>query len=310
MENRKHYIILHCVIFIWGFTGIMGKLIEADEFLIVLYRVLIAFVSLFAFMLFLKKDRRILSAKTTWQTLGVGILVALHWFTFYTSIKLSTASLAIICLSTASLHVAWIEPLVMKRKFRWSEMVIGLVIIGGIFLIVKDSSSTAEYEAIVYGLFSALFAALFSSFNGKLATKEKASKITLYEMFSGLITMLILIGFTQDVSLEYFVVSWNDVWWLLFLGIICTSVAFLLTVEVTKHLGAFTVAMSINMEPIYTLGIAAVLLSENKELSLTFYLGAAIIVAAIFMNGFLNKKRRKRQTSAINPDLLNQPVES
>lgn len=276
----------------------MGKLIEADEYLIVGYRFLVAFISLFVFMVILNRDRKIISQKTKWQTLGVGVLVALHWFTFYTSIKLSTASLAIICLSTATLHVAWIEPLVMKRKFQWSEMLIGLVIIAGIFLIVKDSKTNAEYEAVVYGLFSALFAALFSSFNGKLVSKEKASKITLYEMFSGLITMVLLIVCTQEVSLEYLTVSWSDVWWLLFLGIICTSVAFLLTVEVTKHLGAFTVAMSINMEPIYTLGIAALLLNENAELSIAFYLGAAIIVGAIFANGLIKQRLKRSKNRA------------
>lgn len=150
----------------WGFTGILGKFIHLDAFLIVWHRCLIAFLALAIALPFLRKSVVIRDKKQLLKICGVGVLVALHWMTFYRSIQLSTASLGILCLSTTTLHVTWLEPLVMKRKFSWLEFLLGLIVIYGIYF-VSSSFKANDYEALVYGLFSALFAALFSVFNGK-----------------------------------------------------------------------------------------------------------------------------------------------
>lgn len=259
-------------------------------------------------MILLKRKLIIPDKKVALQTLGVGVLVALHWLTFYISIKESTASLAIICLATATIHVSWLEPLVMKRKFRSTELILGFIIISGILLITSDSNSAGQTSGIVYGLISAVFAALFSTFNGYLIGKTKASTITLYEMFSAsiLLTIFLLIsgGFTHPPNTGgIFDVDQSDVLWLFFLGVICTSIAFLVTVEITKYLGAFTVTLSINMEPIYTLIIAAISLNENEKVGDYFYYGAALIVGAVFLNGmykYLLKKKNARKAEKIN----------
>lgn len=143
---------------------------------------------------------------------------------------------------------------------------------------------------VTYGLIAALFAALFATFNAKLIHTIPASKITLYEMFSATIIMTIILAFFGDLTLQKLQISNSDFLLLLFLGVVCTSIAFLVTVEITRFLGAFTVTLSINMEPIYTLILAALLLQEYQELSLTFYFGAAIIVAAVFGNALLKAK--------------------
>lgn len=298
-SNLKYHAVLHLIIFIWGFTGILGKWIKIDAIGIVWYRVVIALISLFILMLVLKRKLIIPDKKTALQTLGVGVLVALHWLTFYISIKESTASLAIVCLATATIHVSWLEPLVMKRKFRSTELILGLLIIAGILLITTDANSAGQTIGIVYGLISALLAALFSTFNGFLITKTKASTLTLYEMFSAsiLLTLVLVIsgGFTHLPNTGgIFDVDISDLLWLLFLGIICTSIAFLVTVEITKYLGAFTVTLSINMEPIYTLIIAAISLNENEKVGDYFYYGAFLIVGAVFINGTYNYWTRKR----------------
>lgn len=307
-SNLKYHASLHIIIFIWGFTGILGKWIKIDAIGIVWYRVVIAFISLLFLMLVLKRKRIIPDKKTALQTLGVGILVALHWLTFYISIKESTASLAIICLATATIHVSWLEPLVMKRKIRYTELVLGVIIIAGILLITSDSNSSGQTTGIIYGLISALLAALFSTFNGFLIGKTKASTLTLYEMFSAsvLLTLFLIVsgGFTHlpDTG-GIFDVDKSDLLWLLFLGVICTSIAFLITVEITKYLGAFTVTLSINMEPIYTLIIAAISLNENEKVGDYFYYGAALIVGAVFINGLYNywmKKRIKNKEKRFN----------
>lgn len=293
-KHLKYQIILHLIIFVWGFTAILGVYIQTDAFILVWYRVLIAFVSLFLFLLIFRKKYWITSKKELLSVLGVGVLVALHWLTFYLSIKVSTASLAIICLSTTTIHVAWLEPIIMKRKPIKSEIVLGLIIIGGIFLTTQHQTSSQQLLGVTYGLIAALFAALFATFNAKLIHTIPASKITLYEMFSATIIMTIILAFFGDLSLQKLQISNSDFLLLLFLGVVCTSIAFLVTVEITRFLGAFTVTLSINMEPIYTLILAAVLLQEYQELSLTFYFGAAIIVAAVFGNALLKAKRRRK----------------
>lgn len=293
-QNLKYQFTLHTIIFIWGFTALLGKWIDADAFVLVWFRVVIAFVSLLIFLIILKRKLIITSKSNTLKTIGVGILVALHWVTFYLSIKESTASLAIICLATTTIHVSWIEPLIMKRKFLWSELVLGIIIIGGILLITSNTTGEQNMIGIAFGLLSALLAALFSVFNARLIQDVSASKITLYEMFSASIVMSLFLIFSPTFTLQDLIISSNDFYLLLFLGIICTSVAFLITVEITKFLGAFAVTLSINMEPIYTLGLAAWFLGEHQELSVWFYIGASIIVGAVFGNAFLKHQQRKR----------------
>lgn len=292
-QRLKYQIVLHVIIFIWGFTAILGKWIDANAFVLVWYRVLIAFVSIFVFLLLLKRKWLILNKKDVLKTLGVGVLVALHWLTFYLSIKISTASLAIICLATTTIHVAWLEPIVMKRKFLTSEFIISFIIILGIILITNQGSQEGLLWGVVLGLIAALLAALFSVFNAKLIHTISASKITLYEMFSATLTMTVFLFFSGELTFSDLNISAKDFGLLLFLGIVCTSIAFLITVEIQKLLGAFTVTLSINMEPIYTLGLAALLLNEHEKISPSFYFGATIIVLAVFGNAVLKHHQSK-----------------
>ncbi|MCC5924640.1 MAG: DMT family transporter [Crocinitomicaceae bacterium] len=302
-SDIKHHVVLHVIIFIWGFTAILGKLISVEAFALVWYRVIIAFVSLFAFLLVLKKKWRITSLKNSYYILGIGVIVALHWLFFYLAIKVSTASLAIICLSTATLHVAWLEPIILKRKVLYSEFLLGIIIVTDILLITAQSTETSDLLGIFYGLIAALMAAMFSTFNAKMVQEETASSITLYEMFSATLVMTALLILFGDFNAKVLTINWQDFWLLMFLGVICTSVAFLVTVEITKFLGAFTVSLSINMEPIYTLGLAAVILQEHRELNWQFYVGATIIVLAVFVNAFIKQKRKRKLKKLANKEL-------
>jgi drug/metabolite transporter (DMT)-like permease len=299
-KRLKYQVTLHLIIFIWGFTAILGKLIEADAFILVWYRVLIAAVSLWLLLFLLKRNRKIDNPKDSWRTIGVGAIVALHWLTFFLSIKYSTASLTIICLATTTIHVAWLEPLVMKRAFLWSELTLGVLIIGGIYLIANQGTQEGLVIGMSLGLLSALLAALFSVFNQKLVQTVSPSKITLYEMFSAAALMTFFLIFTERFSFDRLNISLSDTLLLLFLGVVCTSIAFLITIEIQKLLGAFTVTLSINMEPIYTLGLAALILNEHQELNYTFYIGASVIVFAVFGNAFLKRyQTRKRRKEAL-----------
>jgi drug/metabolite transporter (DMT)-like permease len=279
----------------WGFTGILGKLIHLDAFVIVWHRVLIAFVALGIGLIYLKKSFKINSTTNLWKVFGVGIIVALHWMTFYKSIQLSTASLGILCLSTTTIHVTWLEPLIMKRKFSWIEFGLGLLVIYGIYFVSSDFKAD-DFEALAYGLTSALCAALFSVFNARLAQDIPSSTITFYELLIGFIFMSVVLLFTGDLNKNLFTMTMSDFLWLLFLGILCTSFAFLATIEVVKRLGAFTVSLSINLEPVYTILLAIVILNENELLGFQFYMGSAIIVIVVIANALIKYQLSRYQT--------------
>lgn len=277
----------------WGFTGILGKLIHLEAFYIVWHRVLIAFVALGIAMVFLKRSFKLDSPKRLLQVCGVGVIVALHWVTFYKSIQLSTASLGILCLSTTTIHVAWLEPIVMKRKFSWVELALSLAVIYGIYFVSQDFNAQ-DYEALIYGLVSALLAALFAVFNAKLVETTLPSQISFYEMLTGSVFLTIVLLFQGRLTPELFVMTTSDFLWLLFLGILCTSFAFLATIEVVKHLGAFSVSLSINLEPVYTIILAIVILGENELLGSQFYIGSTIIVLVVILNAIIKSRSKKR----------------
>ena len=294
------HILLHLIILVWGFTGILGVVIQMDSLSIVWYRVLIAAISLFIGMLFLKKSFRVPSRKRLFQICLIGVVVGLHWITFFQAIKLSTASFGVLCLSTTTLHVAWLEPLVMKRKFSWVELVLSLFIVYGIYFVSSDFKSGDDFMALLYGLSSAVFAAVFAVFNAKFAMDTPPSTISFYEMVVASIFLTILLLCIGRIDANLFDIRLQDFFWLLFLGVICTSFAFLATIEIVKHLGAFTVSLSINLEPVYAILFGIFYLNENKVLDADFYVGAVIIIGVIFLNAGLKavlKKRQERQLS-------------
>ncbi len=294
LQKYKYHILLHFIILLWGFTGILGKLIHLDFFHIVWNRLLFALIGLVVAFIFLKKSIKVNSFKDLLTLFGVGVLVALHWITFYKSIQLSTASLGILCLSTVTLHVTWLEPIIMKRKFSWVEFLLGLSVIGGIYIVSSDFNSK-DYEALAYGLSSAIFAALFSVFNGYLVKSIPSSTITFYELLMGFVFLSCILFFKGEFNLTLFEMTKNDFFWILFLGLVCTSFAFLVTIDLLKRLGAFTVSLSINLEPVYTILLAILILNENSKLGSRFYFGALLIVIVVIANPvvkhFLNKEK-------------------
>lgn len=291
---------MHAVIFMWGFTGILGKLIDIPELNLVWHRVLIAFISLLIGLYFLKRPMRISSRADRWKVFGTGIIVAIHWVTFYASIKMSTASLGILCLSTTTLHVTWIEPLVFKKKFSPIEFLFGALVIIGIYFVSSDFKGEQLY-ALFIGLFSALCAALFAVFNARLAERVPASAITLHEMGIGIVFLSIVLLIKGDFNAQLFDMTWNDFGWLLFLAILCTSFAFIAMIEVMKRLGAFTVSLSINLEPVYTILLAIPILGEHELLNYKFYAGAAMIILIVIINGIYKESLRKGEKKKIVP---------
>lgn len=289
---------MHLIIFVWGFTGILGKLIHLDAYTIVWHRILIAVVGFGLFLLITRRDLKTNSKKDLFKLCGTGVVIALHWMTFYKAIELSTASLGILCLSTTTLHVTWLEPLVMKRRFSPVEFLMGLIVIYGIYFVSSDFSSQ-ENEALKYGLLSALLAAMFSVFNARMSQDIAPYKMSFYELSSALVFVTIYLFFKGSITRDLFVMSTSDVLWLLFLGLVCTSVAFLISIKVVKRLGAFTFSLSVNLEPVYTMLLAIFILHEDEILGRDFYLGSGLIVLVIVLNAlyknWVSNKRKSLQ---------------
>ena len=279
----------------WGFTGILGKLIHLDALLIVWHRLWIAALALAVYMYFTKK-MIFPKGKTLSWTIVVGLVVALHWLTFYTAIQMSTASLGILCLSTTTLHVTWLEPLMMRKRFSKIEFAMGLLVIGGIYFVAHDFKGE-ELTALGFGLVSALCAGIFSVANGKLAQQTQTPGLSLTEFTTGFVALSLFFISQGKLNLELFQMTVSDFSWLLFLGVLCTSFAFLATVNIVKQLGAFSVALSINLEPIYTIILAIILLKEHKLLQTSFYWGAAMILMVVLANGIWKHQQRKLDTN-------------
>lgn len=293
MERFKYHILMHVIILVWGFTGILGKIILLPPEIIVWYRIIITVISLLILFPIFKVPYLLKDKKDLGKLMLVGVIVCLHWITFYKAISLSTASLAVLCLSTTTLHVSWIDPIIMKRRFSWIEFLFGVLVIFGIYYISSDFSA-AEYEVLAYGLTSALLAALFSVSNAKLAEKIPSSQIILYEMIAGIIFLTIVLFSKGQLTAANLTMTISDFWWLLFLGIVCTSLAFVLMVDVVKKLGAFTASLTINLEPVYTMVLAILILNENEILGKKFYLGSAMIILVVIANAVVKSRMKKR----------------
>jgi len=297
MDNTptfKDYFKLHAVILVWGFTGILGKVISISSVSIVWYRTLIAVVSLGVFMYFRNNSFK-LSLKTLGQYLGVGVIVALHWVFFFEALKVSTVSVTLATLASATLFTSLLEPLFFRKKIVAYEIIFGLVVIGGLLLIF--SFETKYQLGIMYSLFSAFCASLFTTLNGIFVSKGGLStQITMYEMLGAVVIITIYLAAIGQINIETLGLMNNgmesfylDLIYLLILGVICTSIAFVISVDVMKKLSPFTVSISINMEPIYAIILALLFFGESERMSWGFYVGAAMVMSTIFGNGLMKK---------------------
>ncbi|MES3019429.1 MAG: DMT family transporter [Bacteroidota bacterium] len=287
---NKNLIILHLTVFVWGFTGILGALISIPATQLVWYRVLIAFATLFIY--FKATNTSIgVSRNVFLKLFFTGAIVGLHWILFFQSIKVSTVSVTLVCLSSLTLFTAILEPLLKSQKISLLEIITGVIIIGGIYMIFKFESRYTE--GIIYGLSSALCASIFSIINSKQIQNRPAAIISFYELIGAFVWISVYLfisgGYTASMSLGL-----EDLMYLLVLGTICTSVAYVAGVAVMKELSAFRVALITNLEPVYGIILAFIFFGKREQMTLGFYAGAVIILGAIFMYPVIKNKTTKK----------------
>ncbi len=237
---------------------------------------------------FFKKKKQNLSTNSILKLLGIGGIVALHWFFFYHSIKNSTISVALVCLSSSALFTSFLSPFFTKNKTSLVDLITGLVIILGIFLIFHFETSYTE--GIIYGLIAALMASLFTILNEIEVKGIEASVISYYEMLGGFILMSIYIGITFNHHDYHFLLNFSDLAYLILLGTVCTAFAYVMGVLVMKELSAYTVVLTTNLEPVYGILLAFLIFGQNELMSAGFYQGAFIILTAVFCYPFIKKR--------------------
>lgn len=286
--NLQNYLHLHVIVFIWGFTAILGALISIDAIPLVWYRMLLAVIFVFLYLIIKKKPIAI-PPKLLFKMFIGGVIIAVHWIAFFSSIKVANVSIALVTLSTGALFASIIEPIFFKRKLDFLEIFFGLLVISGLYIIFNVEG---DYTlGIIYALIAAFLSALFSVLNGLYIKRINAEIITFYQLLFGVLFITVFILFTSGFNLKDFALSTDDVIYLFVLSSICTAYAFMVSIKLMKFLTPYTVMLTINLEPIYGIILAVIIFGEKEQMSPKFYIGAAIILLTVVLNGILKNKK-------------------
>lgn len=287
----KNQIHLHFLVFLAGFTAILGELISLEAIPLVWYRMVIAGVLMFVFIK-IKGINLSVSPKTLFRFSFAGIIIALHWITFFASIKVANISIALAMFSTGAFFASLIEPIFYKRKIIIYELFFGLLVVLGIFLIMQ--TEVHYFLGIILGISSALFSSLFAVLNGKFVARYNASTISFYEFVSGVLFISIFLCFSSDgFNQEFFSLSASDWGYLFILASVCTAYAFIASVHVMKYITPYSVVLTYNLEPIYGIVLALLLFPESETMSASFYIGASLIISTLILNAFFKQKATK-----------------
>lgn len=279
---KKALIQLNTAVFLWGFTGVLGRAISLDSIMLVWWRLLITMLSLWILYLVQGKARRI-PIRSIFMISLIGTLQALHWVSFYASIKLANVTIALTCLSTTALIAALIEPLVIKKKFDFFEILLGFFAIAGIIIIYNTHVNFST--GIIVGLLAAVLTVLVSVINKKIIDNYHPEHITLYQLTGGFLGLTVLLPLFHFLFHNQWSLPTNlDLLWLLLLSWACTIFTFFLYIRALKNVSAFTMNLTLTLEPIYGIILAFLIYHENKFLSRWFYAGFALIILAVLLH--------------------------
>jgi drug/metabolite transporter (DMT)-like permease len=283
---------MHIAVLLWGFTGVLGRAINLSEYPLVCYRMFLT-TAISVTILYFRKQWKILSWAETKILFGIGCIIAIHWVAFYGSIKYANASIALICLSTAGIYTALLEPFIFKRKVQISDVVFSLIAFAGMLLIYKIELNFNK--GILFGLVAAMLSAVFTLMNKKVINKYESQLVAAYEIGGGLILLVLLYPLYNKVFPQtQFIPSASDFGYLIILAYFCTVLGQSLALSALKKLSPFTVVLSVNLEPVYGIALAAYFYKENTELNPNTIWGILLIAFSVVghMLFMLWKKKR------------------
>jgi len=287
-NTQKAYLQLHIAVLLYGFTAILGDLIQLSALVLVWWRVFITSISLLFLIQFGRKIKELPRALIL-KYMGIGILVGIHWICFFGAIKYSNASITLVCLATTSFFTAFLEPMVLKQKIKSYEILLGLLIIPGMMLVVNNTDISMQL-GIWIGLLSAFLASLFSSLNKKLVDDADPMSITFLELGSAWLFISLILPFFFMNNEVAFMPSGSDWLYLIVLSLLCTTFAYVISLDAIRHISAFAATLTFNLEPVYGIILAWLILKENEELNMGFYIGCAMILAAVFSYPFVKSR--------------------
>jgi drug/metabolite transporter (DMT)-like permease len=287
---NKHYLLLHFIVFIWGFSPILGRYITVDAFSLVWYRILLTVIVMFAYIKIAKIQYKI-PTKTILQLSATGIIILIHWLCFYGAIKVSNVSVTMVSFSTGTLFSSIIEPIFFKRRIRIYEVIIGVIIMIGIGFIF--TVETEYWLGITLGIIAALTAAFFGVINGLMIKTTEAAVISFYELFAALIGLTLYMISSDQFDAAFFNLDNPSMIGIIILSLVCTVFPFIASVNLNKYLSPYTQILTVNLETVYGIIWAIIFFNENKELSASFYIGVVIILFAVFLNPIIKSRLDK-----------------
>ena len=293
--KNKNLLLLHFIVFIWGWSPIIGKILNLEgvlAFQLVWFRMLLT-VGIVGIYLFISKQSIKLSKNDTLKLSGIGGIIAFHWFCFYNAINVSNVSVTLVAFATGTLFTSIVEPVFYKRKIIRYEILFGMVIIGAIAIIFQVE--TKYTLGIIFGMLAALTSSFFTVFNGLLVKRIPSSVIALYELGGGFIALTVYLFFTNEFNFQFFNITSNAWIWLLIFSIFGTAYPFIASVNLMKKISPFTVTLTVNLETVYGIIIAYILWKKNESMTPGFYLGTFIILSVIVANGVLKNYLKKEQ---------------
>jgi drug/metabolite transporter (DMT)-like permease len=281
----KDYIKLHVFVLLFGFTGILGKLISVDSLTLVLYRTLFAALGLFV-ILYFRKVKIQLSFRDFAVLFGTGLVLGLHWLCFFGSGKLSTVSVSLVTFSTTSFFTGILEPFFFKKKMVWYEIVLGIIVVIGVSIMF--SFEIRYLTGILVGLLGALLAAVFSIVNSRLTHRFDSQVISLVELSAAMFFMGVIFLFAGDFnSLK---LSQHDLFWLLILSWVCTVIPYSQMISLMRRISVFTANLSLNLEPVYGVILAYFIFGESEKMSFEFYLGGILVLLTVMLHPILKRR--------------------
>ncbi|MEO3408051.1 DMT family transporter [Mucilaginibacter sp. CAU 1740] len=288
---KKTFIILHIAVLLAGFTGVFGRLISLNEYLLTWYRTGFSFLFLLIYVLVKRTNFRYPIADV-WAMAKAGLLIGFHWVFFYASIKYSNVSVGVVCYCLTSFFTALTGPIFNKRPFNWTELFLSAVTLAGVGLIFHFDTSFRT--GILLGVISSFLASSYTLVNERLVKKYDVAVINMYQMFSGSIGLTVMLPvFLYFFPVKTIVPGSTDLVYLILLSLFCTVALYILVAETLKKLSAFSVNLTFNLEPVYSIVIAIVLFHESRQLNISFYGGLALVMISVLLQAILNRKEKE-----------------
>jgi drug/metabolite transporter (DMT)-like permease len=287
--KNKNLLLLHFIVFVWGWSPILGKLINIEgvvAYQLVWFRMLITVITIAIYLKASKTNIKLPRADIL-KLVGVGMVITLHWFCFYNAINVSNVSVTLVAFATGTLFTAFVEPIFYKRKFIRYEIIFGMIIIGAIAIIFKVE--TRYTLGIIFGMLAALTSSFFTVFNGLLVQRIPSPLIAIYELGGGFLALTVYLFFKGEFSHDFFTISSVAWLWLSVLAILGTAYPFIASVNLMKKISPFTVMLTVNLETVYGIIIAYFIWKKDEAMTPAFYLGTFIILSTIFGNALLKR---------------------